>query len=408
MVFLSKVGFLDQKERSRRYSSGVQKERIRLFIPTFDVESCLSEIRECLEIGWTGAGFKTDKFEQAWSGLTKLENSIYLNSSSMGLLLSLIALKKKYEWDEKSEVITSPLTFVSANHSIVQAGLTPVFCDIDESLNMTLESIRKMLTPKTRAVMFVGIGGNPANYIEIQKYCTENGIKLILDAAHMAGTKNEMGFIGRDSDIAIYSFQAVKNLPTGDSGVVNTSDLELAEEIKKLSWLGISTSTYERNRNPAGYKWEYNVEDFGFKANGNSIMASVALAQLPLLERDNQIRRTWADLYRRKLSSIKNVIFVEHDESVYRSARHLIQVRIGSNKRSQLIDFLSANGVDTGVHYRLNTRYSIYDGFRQDIEMAKKIEEEILSLPNHLRLSEENVIYICDLIRDFFNSEVEV
>ena len=164
-------------------------ERIRLFVPTFSVDDCLDEIRECLEIGWTGAVYKTEEFESAWSEYSGLSNSLFLNSNSSGLLIAMMSLKQKYQWPDDAEILTTPLTFVSTNHAIVQAGLIPVFCDVDETLCLSLNSLEKSLTKNTKAVMFVGLGGNVGQYLEIAKWCAEKELRLILDAAHMAGTK---------------------------------------------------------------------------------------------------------------------------------------------------------------------------------------------------------------------------
>src|SRR4051794_21531508 len=107
---------------------------IQLFVPTFDVEGCLAEIRECLEVGWTGLGFKTVKFEEAWKAYTGLAHAHFLGSNTAGLHLAIKILKDELGWSDGDEIISTPLTFVSTNHVIVHEGLKPVFADIDETL----------------------------------------------------------------------------------------------------------------------------------------------------------------------------------------------------------------------------------------------------------------------------------
>lgn len=107
---------------------------IQLFVPTFDVEGCLEEIKECLEKGWTGLGFKTVQFEDEWKKYTKLPNAHFLNSATSGLNISFDILKERYGWSDEDEVITTPLTFVSSNHAILLNGLKPVFADVDDTL----------------------------------------------------------------------------------------------------------------------------------------------------------------------------------------------------------------------------------------------------------------------------------
>lgn len=133
---------------------------INIFRPEFRVDECLDEIRECLEKGWTGLGFKTLEFEEAWKKYTGLPNAHFLNSATSGLHLAVKILKDFHGWQDGDEIITTPLTFVSTNHAVLYENLNPVFADIDYSLNLDPESVAAKIGPKTRAIMFVGIGGN--------------------------------------------------------------------------------------------------------------------------------------------------------------------------------------------------------------------------------------------------------
>lgn len=381
----------------------MDKSHIRLFVPTYDVESCLSAIRECLEVGWTGAGYKTEEFEQKWTNYSKLKNSLFLNSNSGGILIALESLKIKNSWEASTEIISTALTFVSTNHAIVQAGLKPIFADIDESLNLDPQSVKRAITPNTKAVIFVGIGGNPQNYLEIVEICKEFKLALILDAAHMAGTQNSVGFIGKESDFSVFSFQAVKNLPTADSGMLNSNDEELSSIARKLSWLGISSSTYERNSKIGAYKWEYDVDYLGYKANGNSIMAAIAMVQLDKLESDNIQRRRIAKIYESGLANLSGISIVEHDETNYLSARHLFQIRVLDGKRDEYIKKLNDEKIDVGVHYRLNSRYRAYSHLKDSLEKAYEYEAQIISLPLHLRLTSYEVERIIETLIDLEN-----
>jgi len=280
---------------------------INIFVPTFRTDEILEQIRECLEIGWTGLGFKTVEFENQWKHYTGLPNAHFLSSNTVGLHLALNIFKEKYHWADGDEIITTPLTFVSTNHAILYERLKPVFADVDDYLCLDPYSVQKAITPKTRAVMFVGIGGNCGRYEEIVRICKDHNLKLILDAAHMAGTKFRGKHIGGEADVVVFSFQAVKNLPTADAGMICFADSELDELARKKSWLGINKDTYQRfNKDKSSYKWRYDVETIGFKYHGNSIMAAMGLVQLKYLEEDNAYRRKLAELYDQKL---KNLIF---------------------------------------------------------------------------------------------------
>lgn len=275
---------------------------IQLFKPKYEIEECLMEIRDCLEKGWTGLGYKTVEFENAWKTYTGLPFAHYLNSSTMGLNLAVEILKEEYGWENGDEIITTPITFISTNHAILKSGLKAVFADIDDTMCLTPESVKEHITEKTRAVMYVGLGGNTGHYKEIVSLCEEYGIKLILDAAHMAGTRLYGEIPGNEAEVVVYSFQAVKNLPTADSGMICFKKGEFDEIVRKKSWLGINKDTYARTTNMGNYKWKYDVEYVGDKAHGNSIMAAIGLVQLKYLDRDNAYRRQLAEWYQRRLS----------------------------------------------------------------------------------------------------------
>ena len=133
---------------------------IQLFVPTFRVEETLEEIRECLVKGWTGLGYKTVAFEEAWRVYTGLPYAHFLDSATAGLHLAIRLLKEAGGWEDGDEVISTPLTFVSTNHVILYERLKPIFADIDDYLCLSPESVLAQITPKTRAVVFVGVGGS--------------------------------------------------------------------------------------------------------------------------------------------------------------------------------------------------------------------------------------------------------
>ena len=106
----------------------------QLFVPTYRVDECLNEIRECLEVGWTGLGYKTVEFEDAWKRHTGFSYAHFLNSATAGLHLAVKILKNRLGWNEGDEIISTPLTFVSTNHAILYEGLNVVFADVDDYL----------------------------------------------------------------------------------------------------------------------------------------------------------------------------------------------------------------------------------------------------------------------------------
>ena len=300
---------------------------VHLFVPRFRVDECLTEIRECLEKGWTGAGFKTVEFEEAWKIYTDLPHAHFVNSNTSGLHLTLEVLKRRFGWDEGDEVITTPLTFVSTNHTILHAGFTPVFADVDESLCLSPDSVAARITSRTRAVMFVGFGGKVGNYHAVLDLCRAYDLAMILDAAHMAGTRVAGRHVGHDADATGFSFQAVKNLPTGDSGMVCFQDAEDDAAARRLRWLGIDKDTFTRIHGTSSYRWRYEVNETGYKYNGNSVMAAIGLAQLRYLDQDNGCRRHYARWYRELLGKDERIRLIPMGSGC-ESSTHLFPIRV--------------------------------------------------------------------------------
>lgn len=370
---------------------------IQLFLPTFRVEECLAEIRECLEKGWTGLGFKTVQFEEAWKAYTGLPHAHFVNSATAGLHLAVRLLKEQNGWQEGDEIITTPLTFVSTNHAILYENLKPVFADVDEHVCLDPASVRERLTPRTRAVMFVGLGGNTGCYAELIGLCRERGLKVILDASHMAGTRVRGQHVGGEADVSVFSFQAVKNLPTADSGMVCFAEAVQDAEVRKWTWMGINKGTYSRTVDGGAYKWYYDVEHVGFKSYGNSIMAALALVSLKYLDPDNAYRRqlaTWYDEWLAPEPRIERIPVAPGCES----ARHLYQVMV--DRRDEVMLALNEQQIYPGVHYRDNTNYPMYAHAQGTCPRSRRASDRLISLPMHIRLTYADVQRICLALQD--------
>lgn len=359
------------------------------------MEECLQEIRECLEKGWTGLGFKTVAFEDVWKEYTGLPHAHFVNSATAGLHLAVHILKRRLGWHDGDEIITTPITFVSTNHAILYENLKPVFADVDEYISLDPEDVVRKLNPHTRAVMFVGMGGNTGQYEKIVNICRQKGLALILDAAHMAGTRLHGKHVGREADVSIFSFHAVKPLPTADSGMACFASREDDELVRKLTWLGINKDTYTRTVGGGAYRWLYDVEYVGFKYHGNSIMAAIALVQLKYLEEDNIYRRQLCDRYTQNLKDTADITMVPIAPGCEPS-RHLFQVLV--DNRDELILALNENGVYPGVHYRDNTEYGMYQYAKGTCPHAHEVSGRLLSLPLHLRMTKDDVDRVSELV----------
>ncbi|EKO3435211.1 DegT/DnrJ/EryC1/StrS family aminotransferase [Vibrio fluvialis] len=369
----------------------------QLFIPKFRVNECLEHVKECLEKGWTGMGFKTVEIEEKWKEYTGLPHAHFLSSATAGLHLAFEVLKRKHGWQNGDEVISASLTFVSTNHAIKYAGLEPVFADVDEYLCLDPKSIEEKITSKTKAVVFVGLGGNTGQLDAVAKLCKDRGLSLVLDAAHMSGSRLHGKHVGHNVDVTVFSYQAVKNMPTADSGMI--CFMEEADDVlaRKLTWLGINKDTYARTAAQGAYKWKYDVEDLGFKYHGNSIMAGIGLVSLKYLDQDNAYRRQLAKWYREELEGCEAVRVVPIAPNC-ESSTHLLQIRV--DNRDELLVKLNENEVYPGVHYTDNSEYKMYEKAGR-CPKALKASDEIISLPMHMNLTQKDVLAICKLVKEY-------
>ena len=372
---------------------------IQVLKPRFHVEECLAAVRECLEMGWTGMGFKTVQFEEAWKEYTGHKHAYFLNSNTVGLHLAVKILKMQNRWNDGDEIITTPITFVSTNHAIMYENMHPVFADVDEYLCLDPVDVEKKITDKTRAVIFVGYGGRVGQLEKIIAICKKYGLKLILDAAHMSGTKVDGVCPGtwNGVDVTVYSYQAVKNLATGDSGCICWADAEAAELNKKLAWCGIDKDTYARS-NKGTYAWKYDIDYVGYKYNGNAIMAAIALTQLKYLDEENVRRREIVKMYNEGFKNNPRIKIVPANY-VDGCAYHLYELIV--EDREDLLNKMSAEGINCGVHYRDNTEYSVYRYAQGTCPVAHEVSQHLITMPLHMWLADEDVKNIIDHVNQF-------
>jgi len=254
-------------------------KNIQLFKPYYRTKEILDLIEVQCSKGWTGFGDLTDKFEKEFKEYLHAKTVHMLNSATAGLHLAVLQLKEKYNWQDGDEIVSTAITFASTNHAILYNNLKPIFADIDEFGTLDLKSVKEKINKSTKAIMFVGLGGQIGRLKEIIELAKQYNLKLILDAAHMGGTKdlNHIPICSQDGiDVCIHSFQSVKNLPSSDSGTIcwNSDDAEeMDAQSRRLSWLGINKTTFDRSSSEKGsYKWYYDIDKIGYKMHSNSII----------------------------------------------------------------------------------------------------------------------------------------
>ena len=215
----------------------------------------------------------------------------------------------------------------------------------------------------------------------------------------MAGTRLYGEIPGKEAEVVIYSFQAVKNLPTADSGMICFKRADFDAIARKKAWLGISKDTYARTNSGGNYKWRYDVEYVGYKYHGNSIMAAIGLVELQHLDANNAFRRQIANRYKQGFSNYSNNIKLVRVPDGCESAQHLFQIIV--DNRDGLLAFLNENDIFPGVHYVDNTQYSMYDYAKGTCSNASYISDHVLSLPLHLNLTYADVQFIISKVIEY-------
>jgi dTDP-4-amino-4,6-dideoxygalactose transaminase len=263
-------------------------------------EEEIAEVVDTLRSGWLTSGPRVAQFEKDFSTYTGASHSLAVNSCTAGLHLALAAL----EIGPGDEVITTPLTFCATVNVILQCGATPVLADIGPDLNMDVAAIRAAITPATRAIIPVHIGGMPCDMDAIWRLARKHNLHVVEDAAHAAGSRYRGTPIGGgQSDAVAFSFYATKNLSTGEGGMVTTGSQQLNERMRTLCLHGIDKDAW--NRYSEKGSWFYEVVACGFKYNMSDITAAIGIHQLRKLDKMNARRAEIAALYNRAFGSLR-------------------------------------------------------------------------------------------------------
>jgi len=338
-------------------------------------------LKEVIDSGWWGLGPKTAEFEQKFAEYIGTKYAVALNSATAALHLALMCIDVK-----NAEVISPAMTFVSTNHAILYNGGIPVFCDIEpENLNVTAENISKLITSKTKAIVVVHYGGYACDMDPIMELAKDHNLYVIEDCAHACGGRYKEKMLGTIGDFGSFSFQAVKNLSTGDGGMLITDNEEWAERLKKLRWVGISKGTFDRGAGNS-YDWFYDVTELGYKYHMNDIAAAIGLAQLEKLEWMNDQRRYWSDRYREAFSAYPEIKCPPVKKYMLPACHNFV---IKTPNRDEIRQRLNENGIASGVHYYPNHLFEMYKKYYRELPVSERIWKELITLPLYPDMNEK-------------------
>jgi dTDP-4-amino-4,6-dideoxygalactose transaminase len=346
-----------------------------------------TKINEVLQSGHFILGENVKAFEKEFSNYCNAKYGVGVASGTDALLLSLKALDIK----EGDEVITVANTFTATVDAISRSGATPVLVDINpETYNITVEKIKSKITDKTKVIIPVHLYGQPADMDPILEISEKYDLKVVEDACQAHGAEYKGRMVGSLGDAACFSFYPSKNLGAyGDGGMVVTNNEEIVEKIKMLREYGQSK--------------KYHHDLIGYNSRLDEIQAAVLRVKLKYLDKNNEERRKHAKLYNELL--VNTSLFTPIELPYVKHVYHLYVIRC--KERDKLQQFLSSRGVSTGIHYpipvHLQKAYS-YLGYRLGaFPIVEKYANEILSLPMFPQLMGEEIEYVCDCIKDFYN-----
>jgi UDP-4-amino-4-deoxy-L-arabinose-oxoglutarate aminotransferase len=365
-------------------------------------EEEIAGVTEVLRSGWLTTGRKAAEFEEQFRAFTGNTHAVALASATAGMHLALHALGL----GPGDEVITPSLTWVSTVNLITLSGATPVFADIDrDTLMVTPETIRACVSPRTKLIIPVHFAGAPADLGPIRQIASASGARLIEDAAHAVGTRYRDELIGR-SGTSIFSFHPIKNITTGEGGMLSTDDAALAERVRRLKFHGLGAEAGDgktQGRSPHA-----EVVEPGYKYNLTDISAALGLAQLKRLAELNQRRRQWAMLYREKLAGLDEILPLRDPPYPMDHAWHLFIVRLDVGRarlsRDQLMEELKRRNIGTGLHFRAVHTQKYYrereQARRGALPNTEWNSERICTLPLFPTMTEQDVEDVVAALKD--------
>jgi len=276
--------------------------------------------------------------------------------------------------------------------------------------------MERKITEKTKAVIPVHYGGHPCEMDEIMEIAHKEGLIVVEDAAHACGSEYKKRKIGSIGDATCFSFHAVKNLATGDGGMITTDNKEVYELLKRLRWVGIDKSTWERTeaieeamkseRKEYGrYGWYYEVNELGYKYHMNDIAAAIGLVQLKKLEKTNQRRREIVESYNQAFEDI-GWLATPVERGYIKSAHHNYVIK--TPYRDELNLYLRDKDIATGVHYMPIHLHPYYKGkHNANVPVAERIWKQLLTLPLYPDLRDVDVQTVIDAIKSFGRERVD-
>lgn len=387
--------------------------RIPFYKPSIG-QAEIDEVVDTLRSGWLTTGPKTKLFEKEFASYTGQSHAVAVNSCTAALHLACEAVGL-----QRGETVVIPtMTFATSGEVVRYFDAKPLLIDCrEEDFNIDVAqadtAIREALTngQKVVAIMPVHFGGQVADVSGIRDLAERYKLKIIEDAAHCCPayyrdeSEAEWKFVGSEADVTCYSFYANKTITTGEGGMACTNDETLAARMRIMSLHGISHDAWKRFT--AEGNWYYEIIAPGFKYNLTDVAAAIGVHQLRKADQLHQLRTERAQLYSNLLQDVDELVLPQaHSNRIH--SWHLFVIRLVLPKltldRAQFIEELKQRGVSTSVHWmplHMHPYYRATFGYEPDaLPTARRLYWEIVSLPLYPDMTDDDVAYVCNAVKD--------
>lgn len=384
----------------------VRKDKIyygRQCIEQDDIDAVVDALKSDL----ITCGPRVAALEQKLCDITHAKYAVVVSNGTAALHLAALAAGIT----EGDEVIVSSITFAASANCVLYCGGTPVFADIDpETYNISPNSIRSLITEKTKAIVAVDFTGQAVELDEIRAICKEHKLLLIEDAAHAIGTKYKGTPVGSIADMTCFSFHPVKTVTGGEGGAITTNDEQLYRRLMRLRTHGI-TRNQEEMVHPTDAAWYNEQVELGYNYRMTDFQAALLLSQLHKLPAFSARRKEIVKMYDEAFADIPE-IQVQKEIPASDTTRHLYILRLRLDMlnctRREFFDALSAENIQPQVHYLPVYHHSYYEklGYQKGLcPNAEKFYDEVMSIPLYYALDDKGVqdtIHAIKKILDYY------
>lgn len=370
---------------------------INLFQPVMGDPEMI-ELGHALKSNWVGAGPRLDQFLDRFAKLINVRPDEITSVASC--TEGLFQIMEAFELRPGDEVVLPSISFVGAANAVMGSGGTVVLCDVDPlSLNPTADMIASVLTDRTRAVVILHYGGHPGDVAGIASLCRNRGIQLVEDTACAVGSSLDGQMCGTFGDMAVWSFDAMKTVVTGDGGVVRASNPEIAERIRLGTFLGLDgTGIQKLGQGPPW--WVVNPRIPGRRARMNDISAAIGLAQLDRLPQFLLRRREIAAIYSEELAGCSWLRPPPQPDPGAVSSWYFYWIQMESGLRDALAQHLIEQGIYSTFRYWPLHRTDLFRQARP-LPNADAAAAQTLLLPMHAGLTDDDIGRVMAGVRSF-------